>query len=99
MHPLPVLLALLLPYPASGGWAIIGVHLSLRTVLHYLARRRFAISGRAQPWLLPLRECLVFAIWALSFASSNVRWRHRRFAIGRGGTLLAPTAAAQERGS
>ncbi len=88
MHPLPLLVALLWPYPAYGA-AIVAVHLALRTALHYLARHRFAIPGPARPWLLPLRECLVFAIWALSFAGSNVRWRQRRFAIGRGGTLLA----------
>ena len=88
MHPLPLFAALLWPYPAYGA-ALIAVHLALRTALHCLARRRFAIPGPARPWLLPLRECLVFAIWALSFASSNVRWRRRRFAIGRGGTLLA----------
>jgi len=93
MHPLPLLLALL-PFSPAYGAALVGVHLGLRTALHYLARRHFAVSGPARPWLLPLRECLVFAIWALSFASTSVRWRERRFAIGRGGTLLAQEPGA-----
>ncbi len=93
MHPLPLLLAVLPAYPAYGV-ALIAVHVALRTALHYLARRRFAIPGPARAWLLPLRECLVFAIWALSFAGSSVRWRERRFAIGHGGTLLAQEPGA-----
>jgi hypothetical protein len=35
-----------------------------------------------------LRECLCFAVWAASFLGSNIRWRHRRFAIGSGGELI-----------
>jgi hypothetical protein len=33
------------------------------------------------------RECLCFAIWLVSFRSSNVNWRQRDFVIASGGRL------------
>jgi len=88
MEPLPLLAALLLPYPRLGGWAILGAVIMLRVALHYLLRARFRFDYPACPWLLPLRECLCFAVWAAGFLGSNIRWRHRRFAIGSGGELI-----------
>jgi ceramide glucosyltransferase len=88
MEPLPLLAVLLLPYPRLGGWAILGVVIMLRVALHYLLRARFRFDYPACPWLLPLRECLCFAVWVASFLGSNIRWRHRRFAIGSGGELI-----------
>jgi ceramide glucosyltransferase len=88
MEPLPLLAALLLPYPGLGGWAILGAVIMLRVALHYLLHARFRFDYPACPWLLPLRECLCFAVWAASFLGSNIRWRHRRFAIGSGGELI-----------
>lgn len=87
MEPLPLLLALLLPYPRLGGWAILGAVLCLRVVLHYLVQWRFQISVPPRPWLLPLRECLCFGIWLASFWSANVSWRQREFVIVSGGRL------------
>jgi len=88
MEPLPLLAALLLPYPQLGGWAILGTVIMLRVALHYLLHARFRFDYPACPWLLPFRECLCFAVWAASFLGSNIRWRHRRFAIGSGGELI-----------
>ncbi len=101
MEPLPVLLLALLPYPALGGWAVLGAVVALRVVLHYLVRRRFAIATPAQPWLLPVRECLCFGIWLASFWSSNVSWRQRDFVIASGGRLVprAIASAATSGGS
>jgi ceramide glucosyltransferase len=97
MELLPLLLLLLLPYPKLGGWAILGVVIGLRVVLHYLVHRRFNIAARPAPWLLPLRECLCFAIWLASFRSTSVNWRQREFVIVSGGRLeprALPSAAA-----
>lgn len=88
MEPLPLLLVLLLPYPRLGGWMVLGTVLSMRVLLHYLVRWRFAISAPARPWLLPLRECLCFGLWLASFWSSNVSWRQRDFMIVAGGRLV-----------
>jgi len=66
----------------------LGAVIMLRVALHYLLRARFRFDYPACPWLLPLRECLCFTVWAASFLGSNIRWRHRRFAIGSGGELI-----------
>ena len=87
MHPLPLLLLLLLPYPKLGGWAVLGAIVTLRVLLHYLVQWRFAITTPARPWLLPVRECLCFAVWLASFHSSYVSWRQRDFVIASGGRL------------
>jgi ceramide glucosyltransferase len=91
MEPLPVLLLLLLPFPALGGWWVLGAVIALRVILHFLVRRRFGIATPAQPWLVPLRECLCFAIWLASYRSSHVSWRERDFLIASGG-ILEPRA-------
>jgi ceramide glucosyltransferase len=87
MEPLPLLLLLLLPFPHWGGWLALGLVISLRVILHFLVRRRFGITSRARPWLLPLRECLCFGIWLASYRSSHVSWRERDFVIAPGGRL------------
>ncbi|HVA14342.1 MAG TPA: bacteriohopanetetrol glucosamine biosynthesis glycosyltransferase HpnI [Stellaceae bacterium] len=87
MQPLPLLLLLLLPFPQLGGWFVLGALIALRIILHFLVRRRFAIATPARPWLLPLRECLCFAIWLASYRSSHVSWRERDFVIAPGGRL------------
>jgi len=93
--PLPLLLVLLLPHLALGGGAILAGVVSLRIALHYALRVRFDFDSPAVPWLVPLRECLCFAVWAASFCGSNIRWRHRDFLIGTGGLLLPlPTPIA-----
>lgn len=38
-------------------------------------------------WLLPFRDCLAFATWALSFMGNRVRWRGRLFRVMPGGKL------------
>jgi ceramide glucosyltransferase len=91
MEPLLPLFLLLLPFPQLGGWFVLGLVMALRVVLHMLVRRRFAIATPARPWLLPLRECLCFAIWLASYRSSHVSWRERDFVIAPGG-ILEPRA-------
>jgi len=98
MEPLPVLAALLLPYPGLGGWAVLAAIVMLRMALHFVLHARFRFAYPVCPWLLPLRETLCFVIWAASYLGSNIHWRNRRFAIGLGGELIprpirAPSAA------
>lgn len=91
MEPLPVLFLLLAPFPHLGGWWVLLDVMALRVILHFVVRRRFAITAPASPWLLPLRECLCFAIWLASYRSSRVSWRERDFVIASGG-ILEPRA-------
>jgi len=85
-EPLP-LIALLLFNHGALGWSVIGALVALRLMLHYALRARFAVAPPC-PWLVPLRECLCFAVWVASFAGSNVRWRNRDFAIDAAGRLI-----------
>jgi ceramide glucosyltransferase len=56
-----------------------------------VVHRRFGITTPARPWLVPVRECLCFAIWLASYRSSHVSWRERDFVIAAGG-ILEPRA-------
>lgn len=85
-EPLPLIALLLFNYGVFG-WSVIGALVALRLVLHYALRARFAVAP-PRPWLVPLRECLCFAVWVASFAGRNVRWRNRDFMIDARGRLI-----------
>lgn len=91
MEPLPLLFLLLAPFPDLGGWWVLLDVMLLRVILHYVVRKRFVITAPSCPWLLPLRECLCFAIWLASYRSSRVSWRERDFVIASDG-ILEPRA-------
>ncbi|HET6925657.1 MAG TPA: bacteriohopanetetrol glucosamine biosynthesis glycosyltransferase HpnI [Hyphomicrobiaceae bacterium] len=80
-YPLPLLLVLLLPEPSIVGLTIIGGQLAARIALHYLVRRSLCIATPAQPWLVPLRECVCFLAWAASLAGNKVSWASSTFSI------------------
>ena len=67
---------------------MIALALALRVTLHCVMARRFSLDRTIRPWLVPIRECLCFAVWVASLLGSGVRWREQRFAIGPGGTLV-----------
>ena len=87
MEPLPVLLLLLAPFPDLGGWWVLLDVMLLRVLLDVVVRKRFGITTPPRLWLVPLRECLCFAIWLASYRSSRVSWRERDFVIASGGVL------------
>jgi ceramide glucosyltransferase len=88
-QPLPLLLMLLLPHPSLAGMTVLGTAVALRIALHFLVHRRFRAGEAVAPWLVPPRECLCFAIWVWSFLGRDIHWRQGRFAIARGGVLVA----------
>jgi ceramide glucosyltransferase len=88
-HPLPLLLFLFALSPTVWAGGMIALALALRIALHCVMARRFSSDRTISPWLVPIRECLCFAVWVASFLGSGVRWREQRFAIGPGGTLVA----------
>ncbi|MGH7000005.1 MAG: bacteriohopanetetrol glucosamine biosynthesis glycosyltransferase HpnI [Stellaceae bacterium] len=85
-EPLP-LISLLLFNEGVLGWSVIGTMVARRLALHFALRAHFVVAPPC-PWLVPLRECLCFAVWVASFAGSNVRWRNRDFTIDAGGRLI-----------
>lgn len=94
-HPLPLLILLLLASPSMLDAAALAAAMGLRMALHVALGRRFHPGERLRPWLVPLRECLCFGIWAASFLGNSIRWRQRRFVIGRGGMLVPLPVAAR----
>ena len=69
------------------GTAVFGAALALRLAVHYVARRSLALSGRATPWLVPVRDVLCFVVWATSFLGWTVRWRGQELSVRPGGRL------------
>jgi ceramide glucosyltransferase len=102
-HALPLLLVLLLPSGTLLGIAVVVTALTLRLILHGLVIRRFCPGEPLRLWLVPIRECLCFAVWLASLLGRQIRWRQRRFVIAREGTLVpiematAPVPALRER--
>src|SRR5579864_3909845 len=87
-HPLPLLLLLFALSPTVWAAGMIALALALRIALHCVMVRRFSSERTIRPWLVPIRECLCFAVWLASFLGSSVRWREQYFVIGPGGTLV-----------
>ena len=79
--PLPLLMLLLLPQPSVIGLSILCVHVVLRLALHGLVRRSFRIATPAEPWFVPLRECVCFFAWGCSLFGNTIEWGHETFSI------------------
>ena len=89
-HSLPLSAVLvMLPHPSWLGVSLIAAMVGLRIALHLLVRARFPISGHAQPWFVPLRECLTCAVWAVSFFTRKMRWGDRTLVVGSDLTMSA----------
>jgi ceramide glucosyltransferase len=103
-YPLPLLMLLLLPQPSVVGLAMIGAEIAGRIALHYRVRRSLSLTTPAQPWLVPLRECVCFLAWAVSLAGDRTRWGQSSFSISALRHLLAgggapPVVAPSQAGS
>jgi len=92
--PLPALLVLLLPQPSVIGLSIIALHITLRLILHVLVRRNFRIATPAEPWLVPLRECVSFFAWFAGMFGNDIKWGKETFSIKAYRKLMAAEAAA-----
>lgn len=40
-------------------------------------------------WLVPLRDCISFALWCYGFLCNTIKWRDRPFKLTKGGKLVA----------
>ncbi|CEJ86683.1 Hopanoid biosynthesis associated glycosyl transferase protein HpnI [Hyphomicrobium sp. GJ21] len=92
--PLALLLILLLPQPSIIGLSIIGAHVTLRIILHYLVRRNLRIATPPEPWLVPLRECVCFFAWVAGMFGNNIKWGKETFSIRAYRKLMAAETAA-----
>jgi ceramide glucosyltransferase len=78
---------------ASGfdglGWTVFGAGLAIRYVqAAYLEAVYIKGPGVFRYlWLLPIKDMMSFAIWALSFTGSTVKWKGTSFRIDREGRM------------
>lgn len=86
-----ILPLLLLLFMASPGWwsgAMVAVYLALRLWLNAVVNSRLILSRRAPLWMVPVRECLCFAVWVHATFSRGVVWRGQPFKLLSGGRLV-----------
>jgi ceramide glucosyltransferase len=85
-HPLPLaLLALMLGSPHA--WLVVPLALACRIVLGRCIEHAFGLKHQ-QIWLLPLRDCLSFAVFVTSFFGAAVSWRGYKYHVLAGGALV-----------
>ncbi|HLH52829.1 MAG TPA: glycosyltransferase, partial [Verrucomicrobiae bacterium] len=78
---------------ANPTWAVLGLAIffeagRIATALNLqgrLARKRVSIR---HAWLVPVKDLLQTAIWALAFIGNRVEWRGERMRLRRDGTLV-----------
>jgi ceramide glucosyltransferase len=91
-HPLPLALLNVL---ASGAtfWSIWLVMLAYLLRLTVAAQVGLGVLADRQVlrdlWLLPLRDCVGFAVWIWSFAGNTIVWRGERFVLKAGRLVKA----------
>jgi ceramide glucosyltransferase len=85
--PLALLGAALVP-AHMAGLAIVLASLVIRAIVVFTVDRR--TGARAAPlWLLPMRDCLTFAIFVASFFAASVDWRGQRLRMENDGLVSA----------
>jgi len=85
--PLSVLVGLATGF-AAPGLALIGLALLLRLLMHVVAQNTLEGEGVVQPWLVPLRDLMTFAIRAASFVGRGVEWRQQKFSVQADGQMV-----------
>jgi ceramide glucosyltransferase len=87
----------ILPLALLGGlltgsqsviFGAVGSALLLRLLLHFVARAKLGSSGAPQPWLVPIRDLLTFAVRAASFIGRDVEWRASKFLVHPDGQMI-----------
>ncbi|MEO8374170.1 MAG: bacteriohopanetetrol glucosamine biosynthesis glycosyltransferase HpnI [Sphingomonas bacterium] len=85
--PLAVLGAVLVPAHAIGTVIVLLSLLARMLVAHTVDRQA---GARTAPfWLLPVRDCLTFAIFVATFFTRSVDWRGQRLRMGADGRITA----------
>lgn len=85
----PALLALVVSGFSASGLGAAALLYAVRFAVAILYSRAF-VRDNLLPrwlWLLPLRDALSFATWALAFLGDRVRWRGHLFRVLPGGKL------------
>jgi ceramide glucosyltransferase len=103
-HSIPMALLLLLAAgPTRTALTVLALNVLARFGGRVALYRRLGIPLRWwTTWLVPFRDLLSFALWALSFLGREVQWGGERFRVDAGGRLhpvLASGKTASPRGA
>lgn len=85
---LPIMLILFALHPSVLAGIILSGSLLLRLGLSAALQSRFKFRSPIRWWLVWPRECLCFAVWAISMFSRAVIWRGQSFSLLAGGLLV-----------
>ena len=86
-HALPLAVLLWLESRSTHAALLLSAALAMRVVVHHVIRARFRIVGRTMWWLVPARDVLSLAVWAVSFLSREVRWQGNAFTVRADGKM------------
>ena len=76
--PLPFALVWVVFAAASAtAWITLGIVLGLRVAMHYVARNALGTGKAPHVWLLPLRDCLGLAVWAMGLFGNRATWKDK----------------------
>ncbi len=75
---------------SGAGWGAVFLLYLVRAAVVLIFSRSYVKDGIFPRWLwlLPLRDALAFATWALSFAGDRVHWRGNLFRLLPGGRIV-----------
>lgn len=87
MFALPPTLLLCGPGARLSGLVLASLVWTLRYALHFTVRARFRVPRTHAAWLVPVRECLGFGIWLVSFTSRTMHWGEHVLIGGEGRSM------------
>lgn len=72
------------------GWAVFGLTWVSRLTMAWFIGVKHLQDPVAKQllWLVPLRDCMSFALWCYGFTGNTIVWRGRRFRLTRDGALV-----------
>ena len=97
-------LSMPLPVALLGAWwgGLSGLALSLaaltvllRVAIHVEQKRRLGDGLGYDLAMIPLRDCLLLAVWIGGFFGNGVGWRGKRYQLGAGGALRVVDGSPQ----
>ena len=80
------ILALILTCGVGWSWLLLGVALLVRFASAFTIGATVLRDKQVRMlwWLIPLRDCVSFILWALAYAGRTVHWRGDQFVLKKG---------------
>jgi ceramide glucosyltransferase len=87
------LLFLLLTQASLIGWIVLATTWTIRLVMAWFVGVKHLHDPVAKRllWLVPLRDCLSFALWGYGFLCNIIKWRDHPFKLTKDGEMVGLT--------